>query len=81
MIGKTFIFIGKNIEDDHLNNFVFGEQYIVKSISMLADGDIYGDHQAVIFDNFKYGVLKYNFDKYFVSISDFRNSQILNAIK
>ena len=74
MIGKTFVFIGENIEDEHLSNFEFGSQYTVKSISALPDGDLYKFDKAILFENFKYGVLGVYFDKYFIPVNDFENT-------
>jgi len=81
MIGEKFVFVGEDIEDEHLSNFEYGTHYTVKSISALPDGDLYQYHQAILFENFKYGVLKVYFDKYFISVNDFRNNKISNFVE
>jgi hypothetical protein len=80
-IGETFFFIGKDIQDEHFKNFTYGRQYTIKSISSLADTDIYGQHLAILFENCEYGVLKVYFDKYFVKMEEYRDTQILKIIK
>lgn len=79
-IGQSFVFIGKDFSDEHLKNFTHGDIYQIKQITALAETDIYGDHLAIIFENFEYGVLKIHFDKYFISLDKFRNDQISRLI-
>ncbi len=80
-IGDTVVFIGKDLGDRHLDNFTFGDRYKIKSITELPDGDTFGENLAVLFEDFPYGVIKFNFDKYFIDINSFRNHQITNIIK
>lgn len=80
-IGDTVVFIGKDFQDKHLNNFTFGDKYKIKTITELPDGDYYRDNLAVLFEDFPYGVLKSNLEKYFVDVNEFRNHQILNVIQ
>jgi hypothetical protein len=80
-IGETYVFIGKDISDEHFKNFTFGNRYQIKSISSLPDTDTYGMHLAILFEDFEYGVLKVYFDKYFVNVEEFREEQLTKIIK
>jgi hypothetical protein len=79
--GDIVVFIGKDLQDKHLSNFTFGYRYKIKSVTPLPDGDYYVDNLAVLFEDFPYGVIKSNFEKYFINVNDFRNHQIVNIIQ
>lgn len=80
-VGDNVIFIGLEIEDEHLKNFTYGNEYHISDITALPDGDIYGTHNAILFDNFRYGVLSHNFKKYFVTTDEFREIQLSKILK
>lgn len=80
-IGESYVFVGEDVKDNHFKNFTYGKTYRISSFSTLPDTDIYGNGFAILFDNFEYGCLNCHFEKYFVSINEFRNKQILNIIK
>ena len=81
MIGNIFVFIGKNVTDDHFKNFNYGQQYKVKSIDLLPDSDIYVSSGVILFEDCKWGCLQMYLNKYFVNLEDFRNEKIKNIIK
>lgn len=81
VVGDLFVFIGNNIDDKHFNNFTYGKRYKIKSIESLADGDLYGTHHCILFEDCKHGCLLIHFNKYFVSLEEFRNKKIKKIIK
>jgi len=80
-VGNSYVFIGKNIKETHFTNFTYGKTYRISSTTTLSDTDLYGDDFAILFDNHAYGCLSCHFDKYFISLDDFRNQQLLEIIK
>jgi len=80
-VGEIYIFIGESVKDEHFKNFTYGNNYKISSISTLADTDIYGDSVAILFENFSHGCLNYHFNKYFITLEDFRNQQLSEIIK
>jgi hypothetical protein len=79
-VGKTYVFIGESVKDEHFKNFTYGNNYKISSISTLADTDIYGDSVAILFENFSHGCLDYHFKNYFINLEDFRNKKIKKII-
>lgn len=80
-IGDSLVFIGENVEDDHFKNFTYGETYKIKDIfSDLPDGDLYGHHSVVLFENYKFGCLLIHINKYFLSLDNLRNNKINKII-
>lgn len=79
-VGDSVVFVGTNIDDNHFNNFTYGNRYKIKSIEYLPDGDIYGAYHCILFEKHKYGCLSIYLDKYFMTLEDFRNKKIKNII-
>lgn len=80
-IGDNYVFIGKDIQDEHFSKFTYGKTYRISSFSNLPDTEFHGSGFAILFDNFQYGCLGCYFDRYFVSIDDFRDKNIQQIIK
>ena len=80
IIGDSYVFIGEEVKDDHFKKFTYGNCYRISSTSNLPDADVYGNSIAILFDNSPYGCLNCYFDKYFITLEDFRNKKIKKII-
>ena len=75
-VGDTYVFIGKDVEDEHFKNFEYGKSYTISSISFLPDSDVWGSYKALLFHDTLHGCLDIHFDKYFINKQELRDITI-----
>jgi hypothetical protein len=83
--GDVLVFIGKDIsiENEHFKNFNYGSKYQISNISMVGYGvdDDVPPMSAVFFKDHEYGCLAYKISEFFVTLDEFRDTNLDEIIK